>query len=73
MSAHIPRYAANAFLAALDEGVLGEEVDVDVSRVVEPLGFLTDESPTECEPPPQADNVNGTLATATHATARSPR
>ena len=47
MSAHIPRYAASAFPAALDEGVLGEEVDVDVSRDEESLVVVTDESPAE--------------------------
>jgi hypothetical protein len=73
MSAHIPRYAANAFSAAFDEGVLGAETGVEVSRDVGPLVVVTDESPAEREPPPQADKVNGALATATHATARNPR
>jgi hypothetical protein len=73
MSDHIPRYAAKACSAAFDEGVLGEEVEVEVSRDVEPLVVEEDESPTECELSPQAANVNGTAATATYATARNPR
>ena len=68
MSAHISRYAASASRDAFFD----VSPDIDVA-FVEPLDAVVDESPTECELPPQEDTTSEMLAKETNIAVRVPR